>query len=80
VTDRRARQLAERNLGISEASRRIADDLKATEPDVPWQDIAGIGNVLRLTPGPEFPANLGYCRRRKTMLLPPARLLALLER
>ena len=43
-----ARQLVERNLEIiSEASRRIPDRLKATEPDVPWQEIAGIGNVLR---------------------------------
>ncbi len=48
VADRRARQLVERNLEIiSEASRRIPDRLKATEPDVPWHEIAGIGNVLR---------------------------------
>ena len=48
VADRRVRQLVERNLEmISEASRRIPDRLKATEPDVPWQEIAGIGNVLR---------------------------------
>lgn len=46
--DRRVRQLVERNLEIiSEASRRIADELKATEPDIPWRDIAGIGNILR---------------------------------
>jgi uncharacterized protein with HEPN domain len=32
---------------ISEASRHIPDDLKATEPDVPWRDIAGIGNIIR---------------------------------
>jgi uncharacterized protein with HEPN domain len=48
VADRRVRQLVERNLEIiSEASRRITDRLKATEPDIPWQEIAGIGNVLR---------------------------------
>ena len=48
VADRRVRQLVERNLEIiSEASRRIPDRLKATEPEVPWQEIAGIGNVLR---------------------------------
>ena len=32
---------------ISEASRRIPDDLKAAEPEIPWPKIAGIGNVLR---------------------------------
>lgn len=48
VADRRIRQLVERNLEIiSEASRRIPDDLKAAEADVPWREIAGIGNVLR---------------------------------
>ena len=48
AADRRARQLVERNLEIiSEASRRLPDTLKAAEPDVPWREIAGIGNVLR---------------------------------
>jgi uncharacterized protein with HEPN domain len=32
---------------ISEASRHIPDDLKATEPNIPWRQIAGIGNVFR---------------------------------
>jgi uncharacterized protein with HEPN domain len=32
---------------ISEASRRISDDLKAEERDIPWSKVAGIGNVLR---------------------------------
>ncbi len=46
--DRRARQLVERNLEIlSEASRRLPDALKDTEPQIPWRAIAGIGNVLR---------------------------------
>ena len=42
-------QLAvERAIGIiSEASRHIPDDLKATVPEIPWSKIAGIGNVLR---------------------------------
>ena len=48
AAERRVRQLVERNVEIiSEASRRLPDALKATEPGVPWRDIAGIGNVLR---------------------------------
>ena len=32
---------------ISEASRRISEDLKAKHPDVPWQAIRDAGNVYR---------------------------------
>jgi uncharacterized protein with HEPN domain len=32
---------------VSEASRHLPRDLKAAEPEIPWQDIAGIGNILR---------------------------------
>jgi uncharacterized protein with HEPN domain len=32
---------------ISEASRRLPDDLKANHPSVPWRRIAGAGNVYR---------------------------------
>lgn len=32
---------------ISEASRHIPDVAKARYPDIPWQDIKSIGNVLR---------------------------------
>jgi uncharacterized protein with HEPN domain len=32
---------------ISEARRHLADDLKARNPEIPWQKVAGIGNVLR---------------------------------
>ena len=46
--DRRTRQLVERNLEIlSEASRRLPEDLKFDEAHIPWRAIAGIGNVLR---------------------------------
>lgn len=46
--DRRARQLVERNLEIlSEASRRLPNNLKEQEAHIPWRAIAGIGNVLR---------------------------------
>lgn len=38
----------ERGLEImSEASRHIPDDLKALAPDIPWRQIAAIGNLLR---------------------------------
>lgn len=32
---------------ISEASRRIPDEVLAREPEVPWKQIKGIGNILR---------------------------------
>ena len=32
---------------ISEASRRLPDDLKARHPSIPWKDIAGAGNIYR---------------------------------
>ncbi len=48
VKDRRTRQLVERNLEIiSEASRRLPDGVKQSEPDIPWKRIAGLGNILR---------------------------------
>lgn len=46
--DRRKRWLVERAIEIiSEASRRLTDELKARHPEIPWQKVAGIGNVLR---------------------------------
>jgi uncharacterized protein with HEPN domain len=46
--DRRARQLVERNLEIlSEASRRLPNEYKDREVQIPWRAIAGIGNILR---------------------------------
>lgn len=32
---------------ISEASRHVPADLKALAPDIPWRQIAAIGNLLR---------------------------------
>ncbi len=32
---------------ISEASRHLPADLKAMTPDIPWRQIAAIGNLLR---------------------------------
>jgi len=47
-TDIRKRWLVERALEIiSEASRRLPEDLKARHPNIPWPKVAGIGNVLR---------------------------------
>ncbi len=38
----------ERNIErISEATRHIPEDLRASYPQIPWRAIAGIGNVLR---------------------------------
>ena len=42
------RWLVERGVEIiSEASRHLPDDLKARNPEIPWQKVAGIGNILR---------------------------------
>jgi uncharacterized protein with HEPN domain len=46
--NRRAHQLVERNLEIiSGASRRLPNNLKASHPEVRWQDDADVGNILR---------------------------------
>lgn len=40
--------LVERGVAIiSEASRHLPDDLKVRNPEIPWQKVAGIGNILR---------------------------------
>jgi uncharacterized protein with HEPN domain len=45
---RMLRDAVERNLErISEASRHIPMNLKARHPEIPWQKVAGIGNILR---------------------------------
>ena len=47
-TDWQRRWLVERGAEIiSEASRHLTDALKADHPGIPWQKVAGIGNVLR---------------------------------
>jgi uncharacterized protein with HEPN domain len=32
---------------VAEAARRIPPELRATEPQIPWPQIMGIGNILR---------------------------------
>jgi uncharacterized protein with HEPN domain len=32
---------------ISEASRRLPEELKVRHPEIPWPKLAGVGNVLR---------------------------------
>ncbi|MGH6876301.1 MAG: HepT-like ribonuclease domain-containing protein [Rhizomicrobium sp.] len=42
------RRIVERCLEIiSEASRRLPDDLKEHHPQLPWRKVAGIRNILR---------------------------------
>jgi uncharacterized protein with HEPN domain len=46
--DWRKRWLVERGVEIiSEASRRLTEELKLRHPEIPWTKVAGIGNVLR---------------------------------
>jgi uncharacterized protein with HEPN domain len=32
---------------VSEATRRLPDELKATRPEIHWRSVAAVGNVLR---------------------------------
>jgi uncharacterized protein with HEPN domain len=32
---------------ISETSRRLPEEMKATQPHIPWRKVADVGNVLR---------------------------------
>jgi uncharacterized protein with HEPN domain len=46
--DRKSQRAAERCIEvISEASRHIPDEIKGRRPDIPWRDVATIGNVFR---------------------------------
>jgi uncharacterized protein with HEPN domain len=48
VADRILRAATERLLEIiSEASRRIPEDIKVREASIPWQRVADLGNLLR---------------------------------
>jgi uncharacterized protein with HEPN domain len=48
AADRIIRAATERLLEIiSEASRRIPDDIKTREAQIPWRRVADLGNILR---------------------------------
>ncbi len=48
VADRRTVYAVTRCLEIiSEASRRVPDEVKVRYPDIPWRDIAGAGSIYR---------------------------------
>lgn len=48
VADRRTVYAVTRCLEIiSEASRRVPDEIKARHPGIPWRDIAGAGSIYR---------------------------------
>jgi uncharacterized protein with HEPN domain len=63
------RQAIERNIEIiSEASRHVPAAMKARHAEVPWRDIAAIGNILRH----EYPAiNRDIIWRVATEDVPP---------
>ena len=47
-TDWQRQWLVQRGVEIiSEATRHLTDEMKARHPEIPWQKVAGIGNVLR---------------------------------
>ena len=48
LASRKTRWSVERGIEIiSEASRHLPEELKRQYPDIPWQRVAAIGNVLR---------------------------------
>ena len=48
LSDHMLRAAIERQVEIvSEASRRIPDHLKSMRADIPWRDVASVGNILR---------------------------------
>jgi uncharacterized protein with HEPN domain len=48
LADRKTQRAVERCIEvISEASRHIPDEIKARHPQIPWPDVAAIGNFFR---------------------------------
>ena len=47
-SDQKTQRAVERCIEvISEASRHVPDEVKGKRPDIPWSDVAAIGNVFR---------------------------------
>jgi uncharacterized protein with HEPN domain len=47
-SDQKTQRAVERCIEvISEASRHIPDEIKGRRPDIPWRDVATVGNVFR---------------------------------
>ena len=48
LADQKTQRAVERCIEVvSEASRHIPDEIKSRHPQIPWVDVAGIGNILR---------------------------------
>src|SRR5471032_295122 len=54
---------------ISEASRRLPDDLKSRHPSIAWKQMAGAGNVYRHDYEDTLPRNMCGTRCRATCRL-----------
>ena len=55
---------------ISEASRRLSDELKARHPQMPWREMASAGNVYRHSYEDVLPRRVWKTMREE---LPPLR-------
>ena len=81
--DSMMRDAVERNIErLSEASRHLTDDIKLSEPAIPWRAIADIGNVLRHGYDRVNPHRVWEVVERDLSVLKPAilRLIAVAER
>jgi uncharacterized protein with HEPN domain len=48
LSDQKTQRAVERCIEVvSEASRHIPDEIKVNFPEIPWPDVAAIGNVFR---------------------------------
>ncbi len=47
LTDEKTQDAVIRKLQIlAETTQRLSDNIKETEPSIPWQDISGLRNIL----------------------------------
>jgi len=59
-SDQKTQRAVERCIEvISEASRHIPDDVKGNHAEVPWADVAAIGNIFRTSITTSRPALFG---------------------